>query len=638
MAVVLNTAPINTGRVLGPMVPEPVLAGKGRVLALGTVPVNVGCPVFTQPEPVYGAATTRPYRLELRDGGGGRLCVIRDWQGAQWSAGLNKPESLQFTIPATSETRSYLDGFQEVWVFRGTWPEPVQRFEVVAYSEGYVRGGWVTVECQSLMGRLSREVVESYKGYTGTRLEAVVSGLLKNQVQRTRIRLGRIAPGLGVLGGRVRFEGKTILACLDELQALVGGVFWVDTSRRLHWDVSRGRDLGHWVRFGHNALDIRKRTDFRELCTQLISEGTRGRVVRNDSEAQEKYGVIRGMHKKTGVRSSGALRQEADAVLSVMSTPRVTHDVRVVDLSHMVCGVDYSFEGGALEAGASVRLVCGQPAIDISTRVLSVQRVLDRPGDVQIKVGNPEAGSKEWDARLQRRSGGAVRNAESKDLLDTIVDLSKVADAVSGNGSFGAAVGDALAGDEDAAAGLAETIVEREVVETALVERIETSEVIREMLETVIREGGVVETEVRENEGVRDEVLGVVRGAFSNDLPQRVGTASSPGEGAGFSRNDHIHKGDVVFKGNRADFPMQELEGGDLAYAADEEGYYRWNGSDWRPFLTGVEVVSSLPPIPEEGMLEVFWGGQVWRAYAGQSIWTATQFTTTLSGTPGSGS
>ncbi len=49
-----------------------------------------------------------------------------------------------------------------------------------------------------------------------------------------------------------------------------------------------------------------------------------------------------------------------------------------------------------------------------------------------------------------------------------------------------------------------------------------------------------------------------------------------------------------------------------------------------------IETVSSLPPIPEGGMREVFWTGdnQIWKVFAGQSKWTATQYTSSLSGVP----
>lgn len=64
---------------------------------------------------------------------------------------------------------------------------------------------------------------------------------------------------------------------------------------------------------------------------------------------------------------------------------------------------------------------------------------------------------------------------------------------------------------------------------------------------------------------------------------------------------------------------------------------------------TGPKAVPKLPPIPESGMLEVYWYGspppegtpqpgtgdnQVWRAYAGQTRWTPTQKGTNYSGLP----
>lgn len=60
-----------------------------------------------------------------------------------------------------------------------------------------------------------------------------------------------------------------------------------------------------------------------------------------------------------------------------------------------------------------------------------------------------------------------------------------------------------------------------------------------------------------------------------------------------------------------------------------------------------VPAVNNLPAIPSSGMREVYWNapgdhedgtgdGQIWRTYAGMSVWYATQKTTTLIGAPGS--
>ena len=57
---------------------------------------------------------------------------------------------------------------------------------------------------------------------------------------------------------------------------------------------------------------------------------------------------------------------------------------------------------------------------------------------------------------------------------------------------------------------------------------------------------------------------------------------------------------------------------------------------------SNVATVSALPAIPLKGLLEVYWtsagGGsgddQVWRAFKGQTKFTATQFRTTKSGLP----
>lgn len=55
-----------------------------------------------------------------------------------------------------------------------------------------------------------------------------------------------------------------------------------------------------------------------------------------------------------------------------------------------------------------------------------------------------------------------------------------------------------------------------------------------------------------------------------------------------------------------------------------------------------INSVDDLPAIPGSNMLEVFWTSdgdgtgddQVWRAYAGQTAWTPTQATSSLSGVP----
>ena len=56
-----------------------------------------------------------------------------------------------------------------------------------------------------------------------------------------------------------------------------------------------------------------------------------------------------------------------------------------------------------------------------------------------------------------------------------------------------------------------------------------------------------------------------------------------------------------------------------------------------------VNAVGSLPAIPDSGMLEVYWDStlnpytgdnQIWRTYAGMSLWYPTQKSTAKVGTP----
>ena len=359
----------------------------------------------------------RPYFLEIRDSAGDHQSFLPDWHTCTRRAAVNEPETLTFTVPEDSIAIPSLIGFNEIWLHRGTQSVPIQKYEILVTEDLIGSTPGLRVEADSYLGQLAREYVTHYETTANQTLEYIVSAILStHQTQDRPIKRGNIHASVGSTTIQpVRFNNKSILAILQELRAYVGGYFSVDVGRRLNWSTTAGTTQGHWIRLGHNALDIKRRKDYRALATRVVGHGqgvddaTRLKSTQDDASAQTTYGVIQRPIFMQHIDDSTLLDTMTTAELDRLKGPKITYDVGLIDLFH-ADSTSYDHLQHLIEPGTRVKLIHDSPAIDIDTTILNVEWLLDNPEQVKINQSNED-------------NLNDPTNATKKDPLDVIVDL-----------------------------------------------------------------------------------------------------------------------------------------------------------------------------------------------------------------------
>ena len=331
-----------------------------------------------------------------------------------------------------SEAADYLTFPNELWLYLGDYASVVSKATIVARSEKRAVGHWITVECEGLLGQLSREVVDGFETPTETdadgeivrtkaSVKSIVGDLLAQyQTQSPAIGLGKIDASVGDVEVAIKFDGESVLQALRKLHAAAGGYYYVDTSRKLHWRRTTGYDVGHWIKFGHNLADIEVRTDYRTIQTELLGYGaggpsdTRLSSTKDDTAAQSSYGVIRGVFRQDNVDEQETLDEITTAELARRSGPKINYRVGVVNLA-AIDPARYNFESALLNVGTRVGLYVDEMGLAAESSVLSVQWDLDRPENVEVELSDPDA------APAGMEDDGSHSTGE-KTLLDYVAD------------------------------------------------------------------------------------------------------------------------------------------------------------------------------------------------------------------------
>lgn len=398
------------------------------LLGLGVVPASEA----TAPDTT--SASGRTYTLEVRSQAGAWLCNLQRWRNGKRTQRANEYGTVTVEVPGDDEAVEHLVFPNEVWVYLGDYESVVGKYTVVVREEQRSAGHWVHIECSGLLSQLSRELVTTYETPVTTdtetgepvrakaRVKNIVGALLaEHQTQSPAIGLGKIDGSVGDVEVAIRFDNKSVLACLQELHRICGGYFYADTNRKLHWRRNTGYSAGHWIKFGHNLTGIRVRTDYRQIQTRLIGFGaggtpeTRLQSTANDSTAQSAYGVIRSATYADTVNEQETLDELTEAELARVSGPKTTYEVGVVNLAALNPG-DYSFEAGLLHVGTRVGLYVDAPEVSMTTTVLGITWDLDHPARVEVELSDPEASPDAFGAADGSNSAGA------KTLFDYIAD------------------------------------------------------------------------------------------------------------------------------------------------------------------------------------------------------------------------
>lgn len=587
----------------------------------------------------------KAYRLSVHEPDGTVLWLIGEWYGGQRWARLNEPETIQFNVTGDFEGVDDLAFPNEIWLRQGTSSTVLQKFVILAVTEGQAGHRWIQVEAQSLLGQLGRERGCSYATSGATAVSTIVSDLLTGyQAYGYPITVGTIESAYGTPTIELTLEEASLLDALNRIRAAVGGYFWVDTSRALHWKAVPGSDDDRWIRVGHNARQIRRRTDATNIITRLVGYGygvtpdTRLTSTQDDAAAQAIYGVVKGAFHAPGIRDQDTLDLVTTERLARVSTPQVSHHVEAINLADAQSVLYYNFQAGLMAAGNIVRMICDAPALDISAMIRSVTWNLDNPMDVEIALVNPEVEDAEYPAvegdditrmveavrtigALSRDTGvlESVRAAIASGLAD-LANLMWMDAANPYEGTLAQAIADLFGVPDD---------------DDATVDAMRDA--VWDALDTDLNSGNYG-TLVGDLKAALE-----VPSAGSGDPEPVDCTTPDTGSSPDFAPADHVHIGTEHYQATtRAGLATTGVSDGAIGYPTSEKiGCQRADGS-WARLQYSPEEVETLPAIPTVAMQEVLWvstgsgtgDDQVWRAAPGQSRWSPTQKYTTLSGAP----
>lgn len=537
------------------------------------------------------------YQLELHEATGALVWTLPRWYGGRWIEEVNVPSLLSFSYPDDDTGRIEAFSFgREVWLYRENEAAPLDKFLIYTTNLVDAHAVTLTLNCRSLLYQLSMEQVPYYAQSGATAISTVLGDLLNDfQVKDNPLLLGTVDSDIGDVTWSGAFEFQTVLACIHQLHARVGGYFYVDADRYLHWTRTRGDQTGKYdLRLGRNCPIIQKTVSDTDLANRIIAYGAgateedRVTVTVDDTDSQTAYGIRTAFFSDKRIKDVTLLQSYAEAELRRRAVPRTAYSVGSVDLSALD-SVDYSDDLGLFQIGSIVRVLgSADSAIDFSSRIIKIERTLDNPLAITLGLTDPLTADEE---------GGS--NAVVNALAHNLGDL------------FGDWFERGLEGDD----GTIDEIARRLGYDPGA----SGADAITVGLHTGFRAG--LGLAFAGHQETRDTLLDAINTAL--DTP----------DGSGETR--------------RADF--DENVGESVSRLLDGAG---GSGSVKETLIetiqtevaiqAAVETVDSLPAIPASGMLEVFWAStspgdgddQVWRAYAGQSAWTPTQKSSTLSGIP----
>ena len=393
---------------------------------------NAGAiPAADDAAPTLAPTLGVPFRFEVYTRGGTWRANVTQWSGGTRKFTVNEPDMLVIDVAADDASASYLTFPNEIWMWRGQYQTVWQKYKIVNTQQSRSGdGNWIRVEAESLMGDLARETIVEFATPVSeddygqpvqdlVPVRSILGDLLSAQTQTPAIRLGAIEAAIGNVEISIRFENRSILSCINDIHRIVGGFFSVDTSRTLSWRRKIGYERGHWVRLEHNMTDIEVSKDYRAIKNRIVAYGagfsnaTRLTVTVNDAASQALYGVLPGTILQPNVNDEDTLEEIANAELARWSGPATSYKIGMVDLSQ-IDPVNRSFEALALTPGTEVQVICDDPAVDIQSRVRSVQWNLANPAHVEVEFSDPDAGAAAW---------GGNQGTHKKDLVDRVVDL-----------------------------------------------------------------------------------------------------------------------------------------------------------------------------------------------------------------------
>lgn len=148
-----------------------------------------------------------------------------------------------------------------------------------------------------------------------------------------------------------------------------------------------GEIKGQQLRYKKNIVGIQRATNYTSVANRLYAYGKDGMTLDDpgyveDIESQEQWGLIEGTYENTYATTQGELLYLATLALTAKKDPLVCYRVNSIDLS------DLGFDFERLTLGSLVTVVDEDFGIDVSARVVGLEKLFDEPGNVTVDLDN----------------------------------------------------------------------------------------------------------------------------------------------------------------------------------------------------------------------------------------------------------
>jgi hypothetical protein len=180
--------------------------------------------------------------LEIRSSAGVLLGAVTDFTSGQWVQAVNVADKIIFTAPTATLPAAIVHG-NEVWLRQGDAGGLRRKFVITEIAEREGERAETEVIGYDYLSTLALTTVTDYPSTTldGTdiNVRAYLNDLLALQ---SVIHWGTYAPvesDYTLPYSDLRIDSATLLEALHRVRAIIGGMLWVDTNKKLHWYTNR---------------------------------------------------------------------------------------------------------------------------------------------------------------------------------------------------------------------------------------------------------------------------------------------------------------------------------------------------------------------------------------------------------------
>lgn len=235
-----------------------------------------------------------PYLLEVRDADGNLVRFLTKWFGAEVTQKLNEPSEFTFTVSASEDSASALNGRNEIWV-RSQDDSLLDRFVLSQRTErNSAQGPMIEILALSQLADLADEPITDYDE------EDTIANHLSSPFGWFAGQIGAHPISLGAIDSSISTETRAIevkdsSSILSQVRLLADSLpfesmFWVDVDREFRWvELDGSTNTGVQLLIGKNLRRLERRVDFGKQITRVYAYGSNEggkRVKLSDADGQ----------------------------------------------------------------------------------------------------------------------------------------------------------------------------------------------------------------------------------------------------------------------------------------------------------------------------------------------------------------